>query len=95
MYIEIYYRKMKITWVLTDFYDYEIEQLAKVILQSTQKTTFYKTKSAFICKTIKDVRKIYDILLQWYYNNCNYRESNNVFYDYSKLIEAIKNTPLQ
>ena len=39
MYLKIYYKKMLITWVLSDFEENELENIANYILQMTKNVT--------------------------------------------------------
>ena len=88
MYLKIYYKKMMITWLLTSFNDVELEQIAKTILNRTQKVEYYKVIRVFKCTTKKDLNIIYKILMQWYWIYCSNTDKDKAFIDYSFIFDS-------
>ena len=83
MYLKIYYKKMLITWVLSDFEENELENIANYILQMTKNVTYYKMKHVLKCTRKDDLNKIYSILKQRYLKHEKYKKNDKVIIDYA------------
>lgn len=56
-----YYKKLKIDWVLCDFYEPELSVVIDKILEETQFTKVI-SYGHFLCSSKEDLEKIYEIL---------------------------------
>ena len=65
-YISIFYKNMKVLWVLEEFNNNEAYNISKQILPYTKNTKYNGICRAFICQSKKDLKIIYDILLSTY-----------------------------
>ena len=78
MYFQIFYKNIKIEWVLCEFYEPKVSKITKVIIKNTKETKIISYGN-FLCNSEKDLKFIYKILkkesLKFYkekeFNNAN------------------------
>ena len=66
-YIHIYYKNMRIKWVLEDFSLKEIDTLSNIITKATKHVQYNKISKSFICNNKWGWNKIEQILMNHYY----------------------------
>lgn len=67
-YIDIYYKNMRIKWVLEDFSLKEIDTLSNIITKATKHVHYNKISKSFICNNKWGWNKIEQILMNHYYS---------------------------
>ena len=89
MYFSIFYKKLKINWVLNEFYHSEVKYIVEKILENTKNTTVISYGN-LLCKSKKDLNKIYKILTEEYYNIQKRKEN-----DFNNLPNLLSETMIQ
>ena len=78
-FINIYYKNMKIQWVLQEFNNKEASNIANLILKYTKCTTYNPIYRTFLCKNQADLKIIYKYLYSRYHKHletCNFPSIN-------------------